>query len=318
MTKVQYRTKKITVMVSLIIILSIIVLLSNGCTKSETGKLTIGLMSDIGAVPFLIAKENGYFEDLGLDVELQVFKSALDRDAGLQTGNLQGAMADMLTVFFFNEADVGMGMTSATYGNYIMVTSPEFTADEFMLETEKSIGMSSNTVIDFATQLIAKDKGFGDQLQSTAIPQMPVRLEMLKNSELAGATLPDPLASVALLEGGEVVGDTKELGLYPGIFIFSDETIKNNPEAIEQFYVAYNQAVDYLNQTDSSEYFQLLVDNLSFPGILTDNFSMPTFSKATAADEHTFDVTLEWMKGQGLIENTYDYSDLSDASMLEK
>jgi NitT/TauT family transport system substrate-binding protein len=295
MTQVQYRTKKITVMVSLIIILSIIVSLSNGCAKSETSKLTIGLMSDIGAVPFLIAKENGYFEDLGLDVELQVFKSALDRDAGLQTGK-----------------------TSATYGNYIMVTSPEFTADEFMLETEKSIGMSSNTVIDFATQLIAKDKGFGDQLQSTAIPQMPVRLEMLKNSELAGATLPDPLASVALLEGGEVVGDTKELGLYPGIFIFSDETIKNNPEAIEQFYVAYNQAVDYLNQTDSSEYFQLLVDNLSFPGILTDNFSMPKFSKATAADEHTFDVTLEWMKGQGLIENTYDYSDLSDASMLEK
>jgi len=305
-------------MVSLIIILSIIVLLSNGCTKKENSKLTIGVMSDVGAVPFLIAQENGYFDDLGLDVEIQVFKSALDRDAGLQTGNLQGAMVDMLTIFFFNEADVSMKMTSDTYGNYKMVTSPELTVDEFMAETEKPIGMSSNTVIDFATQLIAKDQGFSDQLLSVAIPQMPVRLEMLKNGELGGATLPEPLASASMLNGGQVVGDTEGLGLYPAIFVFSEETIENNREAIEKFYEAYNQAVDYLNKTDSSVFFQVLVDQLSFPDILADSFNMPIFSKAAPADKHTFEVTMYWMMEQGLIHSIHYYEAYSDASMLEQ
>jgi len=211
-----------------------------------------------------------------------------------------------------------MKMTSATYGNYMMVTSPERTATEFMQEEKKSIGMSSNTVIDFATQMIASDQGFSDQLVSTAIPQMPVRLEMLKNGELAGATLPDPLASVAVLDGGEIIGDTESLGLYPGIFIFSDETIKNYPEAIKQFYEAYNQAVDYLNQTELSEYFQILVDQLSFPPVLEGNFKMPEFEKAIPADEHTYNVTMDWMKEQGLIDKSYNYNDFSDGSMLEK
>ncbi len=65
----------------------------------------------------------------------------------------------------------------------------------------KQIGLSSNTVIEFATTVIADEMGFYDSLEKVAIPQMPVRLEMLSTNELSGATLPEPLATNAVMDG---------------------------------------------------------------------------------------------------------------------
>ncbi|MBF1706100.1 MAG: ABC transporter substrate-binding protein, partial [Selenomonas sp.] len=81
-------------------------LLVGGCgspvqEKSEPlPKLTIGLMPDTDSIPFIIAAERGYFAEEGVEVELQPFKSAMDRDAALQSGNLDGAVSDLLAVIF--------------------------------------------------------------------------------------------------------------------------------------------------------------------------------------------------------------------------
>ena len=245
--------------------------------------LKIGVMSDVGAIPFIIAKENGYFASRNLPVEITVFRSALDRDTALQTGNLQGAMADMLTILFYNESGFGAKMISQTYGNYKMITSPNLNEADFLAL---------------------------DQLS------MPVRLEMLKAGELQGATLPDPLASAAVLEGGVMVGSTEEFGLYPGIFIASDLAIADHGKSLELMYEAYNEAVDYLNTTPSSEYFDLLISELGFPPILADQFEMPTFNHVEAPDQDTYDVTLKWMQENGLVHDDFDYNTLSDLTHI--
>lgn len=278
--------------------------------------LKIGVMSDVGAIPFIIAKENGYFASRNLPLEITVFRSALDRDTALQTGNLQGAMADMLTILFYNESGFGAKMIGQTYGNYKMITSPNLNEADFLALDKLSIGLSSNTVIDFATEKIADSKAFTNKLEKVAIPQMPVRLEMLKAGELQGATLPDPLASAAVLEGGVMVGSTEEFGLYPGIFIASDLAIADHGKSLELMYEAYNEAVDYLNTTPSSEYFDLLISELGFPPILADQFEMPTFKHVEAPDQDTFDVTLKWMQQNSLVQNDFDYNTLSDLTHI--
>lgn len=57
-------------------------------------------MPDIDSIPFIIAQEKGYFKEEGVDVELQYFKSAMDRDSALQSGNLDGGVSDMLAAGF--------------------------------------------------------------------------------------------------------------------------------------------------------------------------------------------------------------------------
>lgn len=311
----------------LVLIVTIALLLS-GCSSEqavaepvapEAGleKLTIGVMPDVGAAPFVLADENGYFEELGLDVEVVVFRSAMDRDAALQTGNLDGAMADMLPVVFFNDADFGVKVTSQTYGNYRMVTSPvsDITSMEDIADVQ--IGLSTNTVIEFATDQIAALNGFEEEVTKVAIPKMPIRLEMLNSGELDIATLPEPLASAAVLDGGMIIGDTMGLNIQPGVFVFSNEAIESKPEEITAMYQAYNKAVDYINETPIEEYFTILVDVIGFPPVLEGQFEMPELEHAGMASAEDFDYVQKWMQEKALTESTYDFADVSTDQFIQ-
>lgn len=286
--------------------------------KQEFKKIRIGVMSDAGAVPFVIAEQQGFFAKKGLDVKITVFKSAVDRDTALQTGNLEGAMTDMLSIILFKEAGVDVKMTSDTYGNYRLITAKTLDAAKFGKLDKVSIGLSSNTVIDFATQKIAEAKGFQAKLNKTAIPQMPVRLEMLKAGKIDGATLPEPLATAAVIDGGAPVSSTEELKLYPAIFIMTQAALKDNSAGIKAMYEAYNEAVAYLNGKKTDEFFDFLVTKLGFPPELKGKFQLPGFTKIGAPDAATFKVTSDWMKEMGLAKNIYKYEDLSDTSLLPK
>jgi NitT/TauT family transport system substrate-binding protein len=299
-----------------IMVLLAFVILLMGCNSMENKQLDIGIMSDLGAVPIVIAKEKGFFEREKIDVNLEVFRSAVDRDSALQTNNLDGAMADMLTIFFYREVGYDMKMVSNTYGNYKLVSSPNLTSEEFMTVEKKQVGLSSNTVIDFATSVVADEMGFTDTLDKVAIPQMPVRLEMLGSNELSGATLPEPLATNAMIDGGELIGDTEGQGLYPAIMIFSQMSIDEKTKEIESFFIAYNEAVDYLNATNASEYYDILVEELGFSESLEGIFEIPEFEHIDVPDQKTFDVAQTWMQEAELIENEYEYEAISQLNLL--
>jgi len=290
-----------------------------GCAAQEKPQtIKIGVISDVSAVPFIIAEQQGFFEKRGLDVEIQVFKSAVDRDTALQTGNLSGAMADMLTIVFFRDAGFDVKMTSQTNGNYRLITSPKLTVEDFLALQSPQIGLSSNTVIDFATQKVAEAKAFDGRMTKVAIPQMPVRLEMLRAGGLDGATLPEPLATAAIADGGALVGSTADFSLYPGIFMMTQSTLDQSPKAIKGFYAAYDEAVAYLNQTDSTVYYDYLVEKLGFPAILKDRFEMPEFTIAMPPDAKTYEETAAWMKQRELTKSDYTYEELTDISYLPK
>lgn len=305
--------------ISIILMTTLLVL--TGCTQNQPLKtLRIGVMSDVGATPFIVAQENGIFKDLGLNVELQVFKSAVDRDTALQTGNLDGAMADLLTAVFFNDAGQKVKMTSATYGNYKMITSPKITPDQLSGLATIRAGISTNTVIDFATDQVSKNLGLDGKLEKIAIPQMPIRLEMLRNGELDVATLPEPLATAATLDGGQYVLGTADLNLYPGVFLMTDSAVETMPKEIELLYKGYNLAVEEINQTmgakqtdqaKASAYFKLFVDQLGFPPVLEGKFVMPELSAAGPVGEESFEAVLDWMNAAKLTDSAYTLEELS-------
>ena len=89
----------------------------------ELKPLAVGLMPDTDSLPFIIAREKGYFDDEGLKVDIQQYKSAMDRDSALQSGNLDGAVSDMLAVAFAKSGGFDVKVTSFTVnGNQATVT----------------------------------------------------------------------------------------------------------------------------------------------------------------------------------------------------
>ncbi len=298
---------------SVLIVLGFMFILSTiGCSdsskKNSSGlgtSLKVGVMPDTGATPFIIAKEMGFFENI--DVDITLFRNAQNRDAALATGELHGASTDVLAAIFYEDGGLSMQITSYTESDYRMVSSPKKRAEE--LKGSKVVaGISKDTVIDFTTSLIGGT--YDMDIVPVILPQIPVRLEMLRNGELDVATLPEPLATAAIVSGGESIASTIELDLYPGVMVFSKKFIQDNPEAIKAFYDGYNRAVEYINSTPQSEYYDIAAKALDFPDSVASVMTFPEFSPASLPQPKDFDPVMEWAIKQGLTTSRYSVTDL--------
>ena len=274
-------------------------------------KLTIGLMPDMDSLPFLIAQENGYFKEEGVEVELQQFKSAMDRDAALQSGTLDGDVSDMLAVAFAKDGGFDVNVTSFTDGSYKLIAGaaePAKTAKEL---AGKDVAVSRNTIIEYVTdQILAKDGMTGDDINKVIIPQIPTRLEMLQNGKLAAATLPEPMASIAVHNGCHFVTGSDELGINPGVIMFTATSVKDKKTSIQAMYRAYNKAVKYLNETPQDEYMALVIEKGGFPQASKEALKLPKYHEATLPKESDVTDCIAWLTSKSLISSSFGYDDI--------
>jgi NitT/TauT family transport system substrate-binding protein len=82
----------------------LILLAVSGCAGEKSSKMKIGLLPNVESLPFYVALEKGYLHDEGIDVELVVFESAVERDSAVQAGEVDGALGDILAVAALNNS----------------------------------------------------------------------------------------------------------------------------------------------------------------------------------------------------------------------
>lgn len=294
---------------------------SNNQQESVTSQalqpLTIGVMPDVDSIPFIIAQHNGYFEKEGVEVKIEHFKSAMDRDTALQTGNIDGAISDMLPVVFLNDNGFKVKITSKTNGSFKLIAGKASNISSLKDVNERSIGISKNTIIEYLTDRIMADSNIDiESPKKVAIPKIPTRLEMLENGKIDMATLPEPLASVAITKGGKVLSSSDQLGINPGIMLFTVDAIESKPEEIKALYRAYNKAVDYLKKETLESYVDVLIQEAGFPQIIKDTLTLPDYSEAVMPSEEEFVQVLDWLKSRNLTTSDYSFEELCDESFI--
>lgn len=287
-------------------------------SSKELQELTIGVMPDVDSIPFIIAKHNGYFKEEGIDVKIEHFKSAMDRDTALQTGNIDGAISDMLSVVFLNDNGFNVKITSKTNGSFKLIAGKDSNISDLENVNNKSIGISKNTIIEYLTDRIMKDSNIDPESpEKVAIPKIPTRLEMLDNGKIDMATLPEPLASVAISKGGKSLSSSDNLGINPGIMLFTVDVIESKPEEIKALYRAYNKAVDYLKKEALESYVDVLIEEAGFPGIIKDTLTLPDYSRAVMPSEEEFIQVLDWLKSRDLTDSNYSLEELWNKSFID-
>lgn len=280
-------------------------------SKKDMQELTVGLMPDIDSVPLIIAQEKGYFAEEGLKVNLQQFKSAMDRDSALQSGNLDGAISDMLAVAFAKSGGFDVKVTSYTDGNYRLVASKDANVEKLQDLAGKDVAVSKNTIIEYITDQITVSQNMSeDSINKVVIPQIPTRLEMLQNGKLAAATLPEPMGSIAIGNGCKLITDSEALGINPGVMMFTAKSVNDKKSELQAFYRAYNKAVKYLNETDPKEYMDLVISKSGFPESAKDILKLPKYREAGLNAEKDIMECLNWMKKKELIKQTYSYDEI--------
>lgn len=307
----------------LAVVLSLVFLFTAGCGSesqpkdTKLSKITIGLMPDTDSIPFIIAAERGYFAQEGIEVELVSFKSAMERDAALQSGNLDGAVSDLLAVIFARSGGFALHATSYTDGNYNLVAGGNAGISTPADLRGKEIAISRNTIIEYITDEILKINGLDEQdVSKVVIPQIPVRLEMLQSGNLAAAVLPEPMASVAAASGNRYVTGSAELGLNPGVIVFADAAIQEKAESIRAMYRAYNKSVDYLNHAPRAEYIDLVMDKSGFPAPARDALELKPYRTAGLPAEKDVEEAVHWVKSRDLA-GDFRYDELVSNLLLE-
>jgi len=279
--------------------------------KAETlPKLTVGLMPDTDSIPFIIAVERGYFKEEGIEVELMPFKSAMERDAALQSGNLDGAVSDLLAVIFARSGGFDVHATSYTDGNYNLIAGGQTGITSVAGISGRDIAISRNTIIEYVTdEILAANQLTEDDVTKTVIPQIPVRLEMLQSGNLDAALLPEPMASVAVASGGRYITGSGDLGINPGVMVFTDVSLREKKDSIRAMYRAYNKAVEYLNNTPREDYIDLVMEKSGFPSPAREALRLKPYRPAGLPEKKDVVEAVRWVTRKDLA-GTYAYDDL--------
>ncbi|NIM96166.1 MAG: ABC transporter substrate-binding protein [Anaerolineales bacterium] len=312
---------------NIILVTAILILLlfQSSCSslESEPVSLKVAVLPVLDTLPMHVALEQGYFTEEGVDVELVPVFSAPERDQLMQAGQIDGMLNEVVSTLFYNEVDTEIvivrfaRVATETYPLFRILASAESGVTQVEGLVGVPIGISEGTVIEYTTDRILTHAGLSqDQIVKIAVPKIPDRFALLQSGELDAANLPDPLASLAIQGGAQlVIDDTTYPEVSHSVISFSAIVVEEHPEAIEAFLRAIERAVDDIN-ANKEKWSGLLTDLELVPPPLLESYVIPDFPPASVPNQSQFEDALDWAKEKELIEGDIPYSGSVDASFL--
>ncbi len=307
--------------VSALLILSFL----GACAQSPAKPFTlkIAVLPIIDTLPMYVAQQEGLFAKNGVSVEFVPVASAPERDQLLSAGQADGAINEILSVMLFNKETVQMQAVRYAlrpeqgYGHFFILASGQsgITAPDQLKGVE--IGVSQGTVIEYVTDRLLQSEGLtATDIQTIAVPKMPDRMALLASGELKAGVLPDPLASLAVLQGAHIVmSDAQHPEFGFSVISFRKEVIDSHPEAVRAFLAAIEQATTLLN-ADPSKYQPLLSEQKLVPEPLIGKYQVPPFPLAGVPTEAEWNDAMNWAKDKGILNADISYTDSVNSTLL--
>ena len=293
--------KHLRILVKMAALLCALCLLG-GCAPSvNTLPLRLGVMYSSDIVPLVIMQEQKLDQKYGITLEMQVFSSAKDRDAALQAGELEGVFTDYIGMCIYQNAGLDLKISGVTDGDYQLVAGAASGVSSLVDASGVSVAISENTLIEYSLDYLLEQQGYPpDYLQKEVVPRIPDRLELLRTGGVPMSLLPDPFAPIAVSDGAMVLDSANRQGLYPAVSAFTEEALQHRRGQIESFYLAYDDAVDYLNNTPLSAYEPLVISRAGYPEELAGQLTLPVYRKRQLPDPAALQHAIDWAAKKGL------------------
>ena len=300
----------------------LLLLAAAGCAQEKEDKVKIGLLPNVESLPFYVALDKGYFDNEGINVELVIFESAVERDSAVQAGEVDGALGDILAAAAltnsgepFKIVTLALGETGRE-GRFAILSSPGsgITRPEQLKNVPVSI--STNSIIEYVTDNLLAEAGLKpEEIKKEAIAKIPVRLNLLLENKIQAACLPDPQAAIAESKGARLVIDDTSSNLSQTVIYFRDQYLDKSSGSVKKFLSAYARAVEDINR-EPAAYQDLLVEKARVPSEAVGVFTMDHYPAPKLPEREQVDRVVSWMSGKGLIKTHFTYEDLTRADLL--
>jgi len=280
----------------------------------------IGTLPTEDSLPLWVAQRDGLFAKAGIDVTITVFASAVERDAALTAGAIDGEMGDLIAATLLREggvpvkvATVMLGST-AKEGRFGIAVKPGSKVTKLSQLAGVPIATSSATIQEYVLDKLMAGAGVSaDKVKTVEIKKVPVRFGQLMAGAIDAAALPEPFLSLAAKTGAKVVGDdTTGDNISQTVMIFSEKYLSatGSADALTKLLGAWDTAVGTINANPNS-FRQLLVDQAKLPAPLATSYAVNNYPKAQLPTTDEVTSVIEWMTGKGLIKTPVTYADLT-------
>ncbi len=293
--------------------------------KDVTTTVRVARIPVLDTLPLFVAQQEGLFEKHGVSVEIIPVASAPERDQLIASGQADAMINEVLSTMFANKETIQF--QTVRYARTATATAPVFrilsAKDSGITEVEQlkgvPVGVSDGTIIAYLTERLLQAEGFDQsEIQTTSVPSISDRMALLGSGQLKAAMLPDPLSTLAIQQGANLVLDDSRHPDYSfSTLTFRKAFLDANPTTVKNFLAAWEEAVDLIN-ADGSRWTALLSEQNLVPAPLLENFQVPPFAKAGVPTEAQFNDMLTWAREKGLLTQDVRYSDCVNDQFLPK
>jgi NitT/TauT family transport system substrate-binding protein len=293
------------------------------CTAAGTSPtLKVGLLPLLETLPVWVGIQEGHFQAEGLHVEPILFASAVERDAALQTKQIDGELTDLVSAALLNKDTTNVKVVRTAF-----VATPEMAMISLLVPSKsdtgslaglkgKQIGISHNSVMEYvADQLLIAGGVNPSEVQKVEVSKIPVRLEMLSQGQIDGAVLPEPLASLARKQGARLLADDRQGKYGQSVWVMRQELLTERPGTVRAFLKAYEKATNAIANSPE-QYRSLLITKANLPEPIKDTFGIPRLPEASVPSRSDTLNVVRWMVEHKLLDKPLDYEQVVDMAFL--
>ncbi|MEW5721916.1 MAG: MetQ/NlpA family ABC transporter substrate-binding protein [Thermodesulfobacteriota bacterium] len=275
--------------------------------------LTVGVLPVVDTLPLWVAQENGLFEKQGLSVQLVSFQSALERDAALQAGRLDGCFGDIMATVLLISAGQDLGIVTTAFHTtpasrmFGLAVAPGSGLTGLEGLKGSPVAISRATIIEYLLDRLLAAQGLGpDYVAKQEIKKIPLRLQMLLADQIPAALLPEPLLTLAETKGAKVLLDDRVLDVSLTVIALRRSLGQGGDGPAARFREAYGQAVEQINRAPES-FKPLMVARTNFPEPVRDQYRMPVFPPVGLPSGDDIADVLSWLRENKMIEKGPPY-----------
>lgn len=254
-------------------------LASTGCSNSKEQEGTdfnVGYLNSTAHLLAFVAKEEGYFQEEGLSVELTQFSSAAELSSGLESEKLDVAFIGSVPTLTFQSQghDLTIFGGAMTNGHGYVIKS-EFTEGksdwDISILKGRNVASVKNSVQDAELQILLKNANIeigegDDKVNIVYFDSQKDAYAALQNSTIDAASVYSPYASLAEGQGYEIVYRCSEedaLKNQPCCRqVAATEALEKNPDTYNAFERAIIKAYKFTqeNQDDTVKDVKKYID----------------------------------------------------------
>lgn len=217
--------------------------------RLEKTKLELGYLNSTAHLLAFVAKEEGYFEDEGLDVTLTQFSNATELSAGLESGKLDvGLIGSFATVTLQSNGHALTIFGGAMTNGHGFVIKPEYTEGldswDVSILKGRNVAVAKNNTDDLELQLLLKQEGIEigegkDEVNVVYFDSQKDAYAAIANQNIDACSVYSPYASLAKASGYEVVYYDADIELFKNLpccrQVATDAQIAEAPNTYKAF-----------------------------------------------------------------------------------